>query len=83
MDAIERDNPALKGVLPKVYGRQNLDATALGGLIDLVSNVALGDAKARSADILGHVFEYFLGEFGLAERRADNSTRLEVSLNYW
>ena len=67
MDAIERDNPALKGVLPKVYGRQNLDATALGGLIDLVSNIALGDAKARSADILGHVFEYFLGEFALAE----------------
>ncbi len=67
MDAIERDNPSLKSVLPKVYGRQNLDATALGGLIDLVSNIALGDAKARSADVLGHVFEYFLGEFALAE----------------
>lgn len=67
MDAIEHDNPSLKSVLPKVYGRQNLDATALGGLIDLVSNIALGDAKARSADILGHVFEFFLGEFALAE----------------
>ena len=67
MDAIERDNPSLKSVLPKVYGRQNLDATALGGLIDLVSNIALGDAKSRSADVLGHVFEYFLGEFALAE----------------
>lgn len=61
MDAIERDNPSLKSVFPKVYGRQNLDATALGGLIDLVSNIALGDSKARSADVLGHVFEYFLG----------------------
>lgn len=55
MDAIERDNPSLKDVLPKVYARQNLDPTSLGGLIDLVGNIALGDAKARSADVLGHV----------------------------
>ncbi len=67
MDAIEKENNSLKGVLPKVFARQNLDPTSLGGLIDLVSNIALGDAKARSADILGHVFEYFLGEFALAE----------------
>ena len=67
MDAIEKENPSLKGVLPKVYARQNLDPTNLGGLIDLVGNIALGDAKARSADVLGHVFEYFLGEFALAE----------------
>lgn len=67
MDAIEKENPSLKGVLPKVYARQNLDPTSLGELIDLVGNIALGDAKARSADVLGHVFEYFLGEFALAE----------------
>lgn len=67
MDAIEKDNPSLKDVLPKVYARGNLDPTSLGELIDLISNVALGDAKARSADVLGHVFEYFLGEFALAE----------------
>ncbi len=67
MDAIERENPSLKGVLPKVYARGNLDPTSLGGLIDLIGNIALGDAKARSADILGHVFEYFLGQFALAE----------------
>lgn len=67
MDAIEKENSSLKGVLPKVYARQNLDPTSLGELIDLISNIALGDAKARSADILGHVFEYFLGEFALAE----------------
>jgi len=67
MDAIEKENASLKGVLPKVYARQNLDPTSLGELIDLVSNIALGDAKARSADVLGHVFEYFLGEFALAE----------------
>ena len=67
MDAIEKENPSLKGVLPKVYARGNLDPTSLGGLIDLVGNIALGDAKSRSADVLGHVFEYFLGEFALAE----------------
>ncbi len=67
MDTIEKENPILKGVLPKVFARQNLDPASLGGLIDLVGNIALGDAKARSADVLGHVFEYFLGEFALAE----------------
>jgi len=67
MDAIEKENPSLKDVLPKVYARGNIDPTSLGGLIDLISNIALGEAKARSADILGHVFEYFLGEFALAE----------------
>lgn len=67
MDAIEKENDALKGVLPKVFARDNLDSKSLGGLIDLISNIAFGDAKARSADVLGHVFEYFLGEFALAE----------------
>ena len=67
MDTIEKDNPSLKDVLPKVYARGNLDPTTLGGLIDLIANIALGDAKSRSADVLGHVFEYFLGEFALAE----------------
>lgn len=67
MDAIERDNASLKGVLPKVYAKENLDPTSLGELVDLISNIALGDAKSRSADVLGHVFEYFLGEFALAE----------------
>lgn len=67
MDAIEKENPSLKDVLPKVFARGNLDPTSLGGLIDLIANIALGNAKARSADLLGHVFEYFLGEFALAE----------------
>jgi len=67
MGAIEKENDSLKGVLPKVYARQNLDPASLGGLIDLVAKIGLGDAKARSADVLGHVFEYFLGEFALAE----------------
>lgn len=67
MDAIERENASLKGVLPKVFARDNLDPASLGQLIDLISNIALQDTKDRSADILGHVFEYFLGEFALAE----------------
>lgn len=67
MDEIEKYNPSLKDVLPKVYARQNLDPTSLGSLINLIGTIALGDAKARSADVLGHVFEYFLGEFALAE----------------
>jgi len=69
MDAIEKDNPTLRDVLPKVFALGNLDPTNLGGLIDLVSNIALHDAKTRSADVLCHVFEYFLGEFALAEGR--------------
>lgn len=67
MDCIEKENPSLKGVLPKVFARQSLDPISLAGLIKLVGDIALGDAKARSADVLGHVFEYFLGEFALAE----------------
>jgi len=67
MDAIEKENNSLKGVLPKVFAKDNLDSKSLGGLIDLIGNIAFGDAKARSADVLGHVFEYFLGEFALAE----------------
>lgn len=69
MDAIEHENPSLRGVLPKVYAGKNLDSTALGELIDLISNIDLGNAAARSQDLLGHVFEYFLGEFALAEGR--------------
>lgn len=67
MDAIERDNPSLKGVLPKVFARGNLDPVNLGRLIDEFSNIDIDQTKARSADVLGHVFEYFLGEFALTE----------------
>ncbi|MEI6091788.1 MAG: class I SAM-dependent DNA methyltransferase [bacterium] len=67
MEAIERINPTLKGILPKVYARPNLDKTALGGLIDLIGNIALGNEAAKSKDILGRVYEYFLGEFANAE----------------
>lgn len=67
MEAIEKENPSLKGILPRVYARPNLDKAALGGLIDLVGNIALGDEAAKSKDVLGRVYEYFLGEFANAE----------------
>lgn len=67
MDAIEKDNPSLKGVLPKVFAQEKLDKANLGGLVDLVSTATLGTKEAQSKDLLGRVFEYFLGEFALAE----------------
>ncbi|MFM7022253.1 MAG: N-6 DNA methylase [Flavobacteriales bacterium] len=67
MDAIEKDNPSLKGVLPKVYAQEKLDKQSLGALIDLISTSVIGTKEAQSKDVLGQVFEYFLGEFALAE----------------
>jgi len=67
MTAIERDNPSLKGVLPKDFARPALDKQRLGQLIDLISTIGLGDAENRSKDILGRVYEYFLSQFASAE----------------
>jgi type I restriction enzyme M protein len=67
MDAIERDNRSLKGVLVKNYARPGLDKKRLGELIDLVGTIGLGDKENRSKDVLGRVYEYFLGEFAAAE----------------
>lgn len=67
MDAIEKANPSLKGVLPKEYGKPALDKRLLGELIDLVGKIGLGYQENRSKDILGGVYEYFLGQFASAE----------------
>lgn len=88
MEAIERENPKLlKGILPKVYGQQKLDPTALGGLIDMIGSINLAQAKAesdgqltletepiepvaeprRQQDLLGQVYEYFLGQYFLVK----------------
>jgi len=67
MEAVEKDNPSLKGVLPKEYAKEKLDKQSLGGLIDLIGTIALGDSVSKSSDILGQVYEYFLGQFALAE----------------
>ncbi|MDI6694676.1 MAG: class I SAM-dependent DNA methyltransferase [Anaerolineales bacterium] len=67
MSAIERDNPALKGVLSKDYARPALDKQRLGQLIDLITNIRIGDEAARDKDILGRIYEYFLSQFASAE----------------
>jgi type I restriction enzyme M protein len=67
MLVIEKENPSLKGVLPKDYARESLDKHRLGELIDLIGTIGLGDKQSRSKDILGRVYEYFLGQFAAAE----------------
>lgn len=67
MIAIEKDNENLKGVLPKDYGRPALNAVMLGELIDLISGIALGEGKDKARDLLGRVYEYFLGQFAGSE----------------
>src|SRR2546427_4306535 len=67
MTAIERDNPTLKGVLPKDYARPGLDKQRLGQLVNLVSGIGLGTPADRARVILGHVYEYFLAQFASAE----------------
>jgi type I restriction enzyme M protein len=67
MLAIEKHNTRLKGILPREYSRPNLDKQRLGELIDLVGTIGLGSKENRSKDILGRVYEYFLGQFANAE----------------
>jgi type I restriction enzyme M protein len=84
MIAIEKENPQLKGILPKVYAQQKLDKSSLGGLIDLIGSAKLvSDTKGKTeqleldieqnakklaqGDVLGRVYEYFLGQFALEE----------------
>jgi len=67
MVAIERENSSLKGVLPKDYSRPSLDKQRLGELMDLIGTIGLGDEGSRSKDVLGRVYEYFLGRFASAE----------------
>ncbi len=67
MYEIEKDNGILKGVLSKNYAREGLDKQRLGELIDLIGTIGLGDKENRSKDILGRVYEYFLGQFADAE----------------
>ncbi len=68
MAAIEKDNPSLKGVLPKDYARPSLDKQRLGELIDLIGTIALNsNGNNKGKDVLGFVFEYFLGQFADAE----------------
>ena len=67
MLAIEASNASLKGVLPKDYARPALNKVMLGELIDLVSGIGMAEEADPSRDILGRVYEYFLGGFAGAE----------------
>jgi len=67
MVEIEKENPSLKGVLPKDYARPALDKQLLGELIDLIGTIGLGDSASRTKDILGGAYEFFLGQFASAE----------------
>jgi type I restriction enzyme M protein len=74
MEAIERLNPSLKGVLPKVYARQNLDRASLGGLIDLVGTIALGTEQAKSRTCLGRCMSISSGNSPLLRVRREDSS---------
>ena len=67
MDEIERENPSLKGVLIKDYNNPNYKNVNLGELIDLFTNIKIGNKEAQDKDILGRIYEYFLGEFAANE----------------
>ena len=66
LEAVEKENPKLKGVLEKDYARKQIDS-ALPGLIDLIAEVPFHHGTLKAKDILGHVYEYFLGQFAIAE----------------
>lgn len=67
MIAIEKENESLKGILPKIYARPDLDKRRLGETIDLFSTIRVGDQKSKASDVLGRVYEYFLAQFASAE----------------
>ena len=67
MEIIEKENDSLKGVLTKNYSRQELDKTRLGELVTLFTNIEIGSSAAQEKDVLGRVYEYFLGRFASAE----------------
>lgn len=67
LEGIERDNPKLKGVLNKHYASLKIDQAKLNELINLIATIPFTHKSLNSKDILGHIYEYFLGEFALAE----------------
>lgn len=74
LDAIEVANPKLKGVLNKQYTRLQIDQVKLAELIDLIATIPFVHASLNSKDILGHVYEYMLGQFALAEGKKGGSS---------
>ena len=80
MAGIERDNVSLKDVLPRDYGRPALDKVRLGQLIDMMTNIKVGDEAARSQDVLGRIYEYFLSQFAGAEGKKGGEFYTPVSV---
>lgn len=84
LQARERDNPSLRGVLPEDYARPSLDKQRRGQLVDLVSNIRVGGPDACDLDVLGRVCEYFLGQFASAEGpEGASSTRPAAWSSCW
>jgi type I restriction enzyme M protein len=73
MDEIEKLNPSLKGVLPKIYADPDLNKQRLGELIDLIGTVGFNQPGHSAKDLLGRVYEYFLGQFADAEGKGADS----------
>jgi type I restriction enzyme M protein len=72
MDLIEKENPSLRGVLPRNYGRDGLDKRRLGELVDLIGSIGFTETDDHGADdVLGRVYEYFLGQFAGKETGKD------------
>ncbi len=69
MEALEADNASLRGVLPKTYAAASVDSRRLGQLVDVVSGIGLGSKEHGDKDVIGRVYEYFLGKFASAEGR--------------
>jgi type I restriction enzyme M protein len=67
MDLIEKENPTLKGVLPKQFARAEIDKRLLGELVDLIGTIGFTDVDHGADDVLGRVYEYFLGQFASSE----------------
>ncbi|ABK02385.1 N-6 DNA methylase [Arthrobacter sp. FB24] len=72
MDLIEKENPIIRGVLPRNYGREGLDKSRLGQLVDLIGSIGFTESDDHgSDDVLGRVYEYFLGQFAGKETGKD------------
>jgi type I restriction enzyme M protein len=65
--AVERDNPNLKSKLPRDYARRGIDPLKMKGLIDLIAGIGFKGSRDKARDMLGRVYEYFLGKFAAAE----------------
>jgi type I restriction enzyme M protein len=81
MDEIEKVNPPLKGVLPKIYADPDLNKQRLGELIDLIGTIGFNQPGHKAKDLLGRVYEYFLGQFADAEGKSGGQFQISIVSN--